>query len=49
MGEALLLAVRWADGDLELDPVESEGVELGAEQAAEGLGSQDSPGLVQRR
>jgi len=46
MGEAVLLAVRWADGDLELDSVESEGVELGAEQAAEGLGSHDSPGVA---
>jgi hypothetical protein len=37
MGEPMLLAVLGADRDLQLDPIRAEAVELGAEQAAEGL------------
>jgi hypothetical protein len=49
MGEPVLLAVGWADGDLQLDPIRAEAVELGTEQAAEGLGGQRRPGLVERQ
>src|SRR4029450_1494548 len=46
MGEPMLLAVAWTDRDLQLDPIRAEAVELGPEQAAEGLGSQRHPGVV---
>jgi hypothetical protein len=37
MGEPVLLAVGWADGDLQLDPIRAEAIGLRAEQSAEGL------------
>ncbi len=48
MGVPVLLAVLWADWDLQLDPMRGEAVDVGAEQAAEGLGGQCHPGLVER-
>src|SRR5918994_3104626 len=42
----MLLTVGWTDRDLQLDPIRAEAAELGAEQAAEGLGGQCHPGLA---